>query len=533
MENVNSRFGVRGGISLGGVAICLLSAFGCSAVDNAFCDNGNCGWSDDVSNRLSALADLPDTAPADSTNKYQGNPAAEQLGRKFFSDTRFSGLATGTDEIGRVMPYGRAPKGQPLNISCFSCHDLRHGGIDISTVPGNVSLGASWTNLNTPTVINSTFYPLIMWAARLDSLWAQPVGSIENALGSNRLHAAWTIATYYRADYEAVFTEWPLPMTGTSADVTPTLATDAAHAGQCALTPDCPASCRAVSDSASGATGCFPRFPLDGKPGKKPGCQPGDTTEPFGDAWDCMSADDQTLVMRVVVDFAKAIGAFEARLISRDSAFDHFVADMRQGNANESTAISSAAKAGANLFVGKAGCSDCHNTPLFSDGKTYNVGVPDIGPAIATLADCPKGGTCDCVTPNNCIPFGARDGIVKLHNNKYLRTSSWSDDPTDTSRQKYMDMTPEMIPEGSYRVPGLRDIALTAPYMHDGALRTLEEVVAHYNRGGDPNAGGDRSARTKPLNLTDLEQAQLVAFLKTLTGAPLASDLADPPELPR
>ena len=183
--------------------------------------------------------------------------------------------------------------------------------------------------------------------------------------------------------------------------------------------------------------------------------------------------------------------------------------------------------------MGKAGCADCHNTPLLSDGKAYNIGVPDVGPAVPTVEDCPKGGVCDCVTPNNCLPWGARDGIVKLKNNTYLRTSEWSDNPNDTSRQIYMDMAPEGIAKGSYRTPSLRDVALTAPYMHDGLYSTLEAVVAHYNRGGDAEAGGDRSARIKPLHLTDQEQSDLVAFLKALTGEPLPSDLADPPELPR
>ena len=75
---------------------------------------------------------------------------------------------------------------------------------------------------------------------------------------------------------------------------------------------------------------------------------------------------------------------------------------------------------------------------------------------------------------------------------------------------------------GSFKTPTLRDIALTAPYMHDGSLKTLEEVIDHYNRGG---AGSDKekinpyiSGGIRPLNLTDDEKAALVAFMKTLTG---------------
>ena len=159
--------------------------------------------------------------------------------------------------------------------------------------------------------------------------------------------------------------------------------------------------------------------------------------------------------------------------------------------------------------------------------------MPDVGQAVPTEFDCPKGGVCDCVTPNNCLPWGARDGIVKLQKHPYLRTSTWSDNPNDLSRQAYMGLAPESVAKASYRTPSLRGVALTAPYMHNGLYPTLESVVTHYNQGGDPNAGGDRSARIKPLFLTSQEQSDLVAFLKTLTGEALPSELADPPALPK
>jgi cytochrome c peroxidase len=532
MEERRAR-GARGAAA----AACLLglgaaaTGLGCEKLDSLFCHDGYCGWSDTDTERLSALADLPDLA-TDRSNSYAAVTAAQQLGQQFFADPRFSGTSTGTDAIGRPMPYARAPKGQPINVSCYSCHDLRAGGIDTSTQPGNVSIGTSWTDTNSQSVINAGYQPLMFWNGRADSLWAQATGSIEAAMGSNRARAAWVIASSYRAAYEAVFTAYPMPMTGTITDLTPTLATDAAHAGQCAMNPDCPSTCRVVTNTVTGDTGCWPRFPLDGKPGKQAGCQTGDPTEPFGDAWDCMDPADQAAVTRVAVNFGKAIAAFEMLLISRNSPFDRFVADMRAGEAMESTAISDAAKNGAHLFVGKAGCSDCHNTPLLSDGNYYNIAVPQAGPGVPTIADCPQGGVCDCVTPSNCLPFGAVDGIAKLHKNPYRRDSMWSDDPGDTSRASYVAADPNSFPHGGFRTPSLRNVALTAPYMHTGGFATLEEVVAHYNNGGDPEAEGDIAARIKPLYLTDDEQSQLVAFLKTLTGDPLPAALADPPVLP-
>src|SRR5260221_54650 len=107
------------GISL---AVAFLGAAGCGQVDKTFCENGNCGWSAADSNALVSLSDhdLAATPPVDTSNKYFGKPEAEQLGRKFFWDTRFSGTSTGADSLKRPVPYARAPKGQPLNIACVT-----------------------------------------------------------------------------------------------------------------------------------------------------------------------------------------------------------------------------------------------------------------------------------------------------------------------------------------------------------------------------------------------------------------------------
>ena len=95
----------------GGLATASLALFaiaGCAQADKVFCSNGNCGWSETETTRLAGLADLPAAPPVDTTNKYFGTPMAEQLGRKFFWDTRFSGYSTGADSLKRPMPYAVA-----------------------------------------------------------------------------------------------------------------------------------------------------------------------------------------------------------------------------------------------------------------------------------------------------------------------------------------------------------------------------------------------------------------------------------------
>jgi cytochrome c peroxidase len=346
------------------------------------------------------------------------------------------------------------------------------------------------------------------------------------------------LATVYRGEYEAVFNEHPVPMTGTRAEVLALIETEGPRAGQCKLTPGCPQGCRMAKDAAGTATGCWPTFPLNGKPGSKAGCQPGDAAEPFGDAFDCMAAEDQQAITRMLVNFGKAIAAYEFQLVTGESPFDRWIRDVRDGKGTESQEISERAKHGARLFVGKAACLDCHHTPLLSDNGFHNVAVAQKGDGVPTEADCPGGASvCDCsqssVEGRNCLPWGVRDGLGKLRRSPMRRDSVWSDQRDDQSRQHYVEMMLETVPRGGWRTPTLRGVAMTAPYMHDGALATLEDVVEHYDRGGSPEAPGIPSARMRPLFLDVTERAALVEFMKALTGAPPPAKFITPPTLPQ
>lgn len=459
-------------------AAALAAAGGCNGwADELFCD-GACGLSDTEWARMSALANLG-PPPAEPSNAVVNRPEAQRLGQAFYFDTRFSGTATQVDALGRPAAVARAPKGQPVNISCASCHDLGRYGVDVASNPGNVSAGAGWTDVNALSTVNCAYGRLFFWNGRVDSVWALAVAVAESAttMNGNRLHTAWVIADNYRADYEALFGPLPIP-----AGIT---------------------QCQAASLS---------RFPLNGRPGVK-GCQPDDPREPFGDAYDCMAPDDQTAIDAVLVNWAKALEAFQYALISIDSPFDRFI-----NEGPRSSAIDESARRGAQLFAGKASCIDCHGTPLLGDGAFHNVGVAQVGPEVPTVADCVAGmASCDCVAGTKCLPWGEYDGQDRLNGNRFRRTPK--QDPTEQMK-------------GAWRTPSLRNVAMTAPYMHDGRYATLEEVIAHYNRGGDPDAVGQRDVRIKPLRLTDGEQADLAAFLRTLTGPPVDPSLATAPALP-
>lgn len=525
----------RGALAV--LALAVLALSGCGAIDSVFCATTGCELSEREWSLLQSLAGLPEQPPPDPSNRYATSAQAAALGQQLYFDTRFSGNATLLDMLRRPMPYARAPKGTPIGVSCATCHDPGRGGADFTSVPNHVSIGAGWYDVNSQQTVNAAWYRIVYWNGRNDSLWAQIVAVSESfvSMGSNRLKIAWLLGDKYREPYEAVFTEWPLPTAGGSAEVRAlvepmTLADGARNplGGQCRRNAGaCPAECREVAPGEGNAS-CWPRFPLEGNPGATAGCQAGSPTEPFNDAFDCMDAADQRLITRVLVNFSKAIAAYEHRLVSRDSAFDRWVA------AGPSSDVLSAAQVrGARLFVGKASCIDCHSTPLFSDSEFHNVGVPQTGSAVPTEADCPAGARCDCIAGRNCLPWGALDGLAKLKANGFRRDSVYSDDPTDASRRDYLERQLDASLAGTWRTPSLRDVELTAPYMHDGAYRTLDEVVDAYDRGGAAaGVTGTRAVQLRPLHLTAQERADLVEFLRALTGAPLPQALTTNPGLP-
>jgi len=496
------------------LALSTLASFalGCDgrSLDRLVCDDPSCAFSGDEWRRLAKLSPLPEP-PADHTNRYRDLPAAMKLGAAFFSDTRFSGPATQVNALGQPSGVARAPRGQPAGVACVTCHDLGRAAIDTTSVPGNVSEGAGWTDVNALSIVNNAYNRLWFRNGRADSAWAVSVGVAENptTMNGDRLQTAWVIADVYRREYDAIFGPdgYALPLPGKSSDVAAML--DAS--GHCPTNGVCPDGCQMQGF-------CLPDFPLHGKPGHIAGCQLDSSDEPFGDAWDCMHPADQEAVTRVLVNWAKALDAYQASITSGETPFDRFI---KEGP--ESPAISASAKRGARLFVGKAACIDCHGGPLLSDGDFHNVAVPQRGPGVPRVEACPAHAPCDCVNGVNCLPFGAWDGFDRLSRNNYLRGSRFSDDPGDMSsadelaRARTAAKTDAL--KGAWRTRSLREVALTGPYMHDGIYQTLADVVSHYSRGGDPiETVGQPAVDIKPLGLTPDEQADLVAFLESLTA---------------
>jgi cytochrome c peroxidase len=161
----------------------------------------------------------------------------------------------------------------------------------------------------------------------------------------------------------------------------------------------------------------------------------------------------------VTIDnIAKAIATFERTLLSGNSPYDRY-------KAGNKAALTPSQVRGLDVFVNKAKCDQCHEGINFTSNSYHNLGVGSDQP------------------------------------NPDVGRFEWSKDPKDW---------------GAFKTPGLRDIARTAPYMHDGSLGTLEEVVEFYDKGGKPNQNLDE--KIKPLKLTDVQKKDLVEFLKSLNG---------------
>ncbi|WP_422367290.1 cytochrome-c peroxidase [Pelagibius sp.] len=195
-----------------------------------------------------------------------------------------------------------------------------------------------------------------------------------------------------------------------------------------------------------------------------------------------------------------AIAAFQRTLVQTDTPFDNY---MR----GDDSALSEQQKRGLDLFAGKANCIACHNGPLLSDEQYYNLGVP------------PYAGWEEDELAQITFRFElyAKGSTEELYRNT-------KDDPGLYFRSK------DKRHKGKFRTPSLRYTKYTFPYMHNGMLETLRDVVVFYNEGGGENEfAATKSPLMQPLGLSDSEVDDLVAFLESLSGEEI---LMDEPELP-
>jgi cytochrome c peroxidase len=200
----------------------------------------------------------------------------------------------------------------------------------------------------------------------------------------------------------------------------------------------------------------------------------------------------------------QAIAAFERTKVSGNSAFDRYF------YGGESGALTDAQKRGFDIYVNKGRCVSCHRIEqtqaLFTDNRFHNVGVGinDIQKDVPDLA---------------AVFLQAKATLAEV-DKKVLADKR-------TSELGRFAVTRDFEGLGSFKTPTLRNVAVTPPYMHDGSVKTLKDVVVHYNNGGVTKEGDPvndfLSSGIRPLNLTDPEVDDLVSFMEALTSPEYAS----------
>ena len=201
---------------------------------------------------------------------------------------------------------------------------------------------------------------------------------------------------------------------------------------------------------------------------------------------------EEGITMRTI---GKALAAYQHTLVAADSRADRYL------YSGEENALSKSEKNGYELFIGKGRCSACHliqsDSALFTDELAHNTGV----------------GYQKAMTNNDSF-FTAKiaQDIDVSYDVDYVSPSA---EPPPSDLGKY-EITEVPSDRWKFRTPTLRNVELTAPYMHDGSFQTLGDVVGFYNQGGFNNPLLD--SLIKPLSLSETEEEELVSFLRSLTG---------------
>ncbi len=219
----------------------------------------------------------------------------------------------------------------------------------------------------------------------------------------------------------------------------------------------------------------------------------------WSNVWHSMLPEDRDAVTKIFVNLAKSIAAYERLLLPGPSRFDLYVKCVIEDDQKKMDALTRDEVAGLRLFIGKAQCINCHNGPLFTNNEFHNTGV------LSSPGELPSMGRVSGVRVARADPFNC----LGLFNDAANQ---------ECAELRFTRTGDELI--GTHKVPSLRNVAETGPYMHSGQLNNLVQVIEQYNRAPTAMIGHNEA---KPLGLSIKERRQLEAFLHALSG-PLATD---------
>jgi cytochrome c peroxidase len=360
-------------------------------------------------------------------------------------------------------------------VACVSCHKPEHSFADNRALSEGLERG----QLNTPAIINEFASHWFFWNGRVDSLVMQAQDPLESLSeqGISRFQVVRRLYESYRPLYRSIFGPLPEPLTTYLAD--PKWV--AAEAAPAPVEVEVPDKWRSL----------WIDFHF-GKP-----AQPAE----WARRWQQLPATVQKQVNRVFGHATQALAQYQKGLIARDAPFDRFVAKaVSSGGVQQalSDEFNEQQLRGFLLFTGKANCTRCHSGPLFTDHDFHNNGVAlserrSMGRIEGLLRWAFAPGKCQGQPPVKwCTMTNPKEAaLTEAENDETLL--------------------------GIHKTPSLRQVDLTAPYMHDGSIATLDDVVAAYN---EPYARGlgMLDPAIQPLNLSAKERRDLVAFLKSLSS---------------
>lgn len=325
-------------------------------------------------------------------------------------------------------------------ISCATCHHPENAFTDgLKT-----SVGLGVTSFNAMPLNGVAYQTWFFWDGRKDSLWSQALGPWENPdeHGADRLGIVKIFIknTFYRQQYQTVFGELP------SAEIW-----------------------AALPEHAS---------PL--------------TNEVQRQTWARLAPQQQLLINTLFSNLGKAIEAYLRQLPPASNHFDNYAEALLQHGRVDGV-FDDHARAGLELFIGKAQCINCHNGPLFSNAEFHNTFV----------SSQPLAGRWGAIPTLESDEFNCLGGYSSARAEECVGLN-------------FLNTGDRAL--GSFKTPSLRQLSKTAPYMHDGSLENLDAVLAHYNSASQknkpPSFGHNELTQMPSLNAQ--EMADLKRFLLTL-----------------
>ncbi len=203
------------------------------------------------------------------------------------------------------------------------------------------------------------------------------------------------------------------------------------------------------------------------------------------------SSDEEMLAL-----VGKAIAAFLETRVTGVTPFDRFRLALISGDQQKMQQYPALAQRGLKMFTGRGQCSVCHFGPSFSNNEFAEVGIPYF--------------------TGDGVDNGRFGGIENVKTSPFSLLGQYNDAPRSGNADKTRFLRRRHDSFGQFRIPGLRSVAETAPYMHNGSLKTLQDVIAHYSHIDLDRLHTDGQSILKPLNLNETEIMELVSFLESL-----------------